>query len=104
MADRRGATPVQTAGHDKGLGGQPVVQPNGRVIVPFESLNGQIQAFISDDGGASWSDGTVYVAWEDCRFRKNCTSNDIVFSSSADGVTWSAPARVPIDDVTSGVD
>ena len=27
---RRGATPIQTAGHDKGLGGQPVVQPNGR--------------------------------------------------------------------------
>jgi hypothetical protein len=127
------STPIQTAGHDKGLGGQPVVQPSGRVIVPFESLNGEIQAFHSDDGGASWSpgtkvaniafhevagglrtsplpsaevagDGTVYVAWEDCRFRKNCTSNDIVFSSSTDGVTWSAPARVPIDDVTSGVD
>ena len=34
------STPVQTAGHDKGLGGQPVVQPSGRVVVPFESLNG----------------------------------------------------------------
>jgi hypothetical protein len=127
------STPIQTAGHDKGLGGQPVVQPSGRVIVPFESLNGQIESFYSDDGGRSWSrgfkvdsirfhrvagnlrtsplpsaeiagDGTVYVAWEDCRFRKGCTANDIVFSKSTDGVTWSDPARVPIDDVTSGVD
>src|SRR5213080_4726060 len=33
------SAPIQTAGHDKGLGGQPLVQPGGRVIVPFESLN-----------------------------------------------------------------
>ena len=93
------SVPIQTAGHDKGLGGQPVVQPDGTVIVPFESLNGKIAAFASTDGGASWTkgvkvagsastaspatcgparcpsaeiagDGTVYVAWEDCRFRR----------------------------------
>jgi hypothetical protein len=126
-------TPLETAGHDKGIGGQPVVQPSGRVIVPFESLNGTISSFYSNDGGASWSkaitvshirfhgvagnlrtsplpsaeiagDGTVYVAWEDCRFRKGCPANDIVFSTSADGVSWSDTARVPIDDVSSGVD
>src|SRR4051812_17676762 len=49
------STPIETAGHDKGLGGQPVVQANGRVIVPFESLKGTIAAFSSADGGASWS-------------------------------------------------
>ena len=127
------STPIATAGHDKGLGGQPLVQPSGRVIVPFESLNGTISAFYSDDGGGSWSkantishirfhgvagdlrtsplpsaeiagDGTVYVAWEDCRFRKGCTANDIVFSTSTDGVSWTDPARVPIDAVTSGAD
>ena len=127
------STPIQTAGHDKGLGGQPVVQPSGRVIVPFESLDGKIEAFFSDDGGVSWSrgskvagiaihrvagglrtsplpsaevagDGTVYVAWEDCRFRKGCTANDIVFSQSTDGASWSDPTRVPIDAVTSGAD
>jgi hypothetical protein len=126
-------TPLETAGHDKGLGGQPVVQPSGRVVVPFESLNGTISSFVSTDGGASWSkavtishirfhgvagdlrtsplpsaeiagDGTVYVAWEDCRFRKKCTSNDIVFSTSSDGLSWSDVARVPIDAVTSSVD
>ena len=127
------SVPIRTDGNDKGLGGQPVVQPSGRVIVPFESLNGTISAFRSDNGGASWTravkvsgirfhgvagnlrtsplptaeiaaDGTVYVAWEDCRFRKGCPSNDIVFSKSSDGVSWTDPARVPIDATTSTVD
>ena len=127
------SVPISTAGNDKGLGGQPVVQPNGTVVVPFESLNGKIEAFTSIDGGASWTKGVsvssirfhpvagglrtsplpsaeidgsgkVYVAWEDCRFRQHCSSNDIVFSTSSDGVTWSDTARIPIDPVTSPVD
>jgi hypothetical protein len=127
------SVPIPTAGNDKGLGGQPVVQPNGTVVVPFESLNGKIEAFRSTDGGASWTkgeavasvrfhgvagglrtsplptaevdgSGNVYVAWEDCRFRARCTANDIVFSRSSDGVHWTDPARVPIDPVTSGAD
>src|SRR5436305_348737 len=39
------SVPIRTDGNDKGLGGQPVTQPSGRVIVPFESLNGTISAF-----------------------------------------------------------
>src|SRR4051812_40673177 len=35
------SVPIETAGHDKGLGGQPLVQPDGTVVVPFESLNGK---------------------------------------------------------------
>jgi hypothetical protein len=127
------STPIETAGHDKGLGGQPVVQPNGTVIVPFESLDGKTSAFRSTDGGASWSKaqtvsgvrahavagglrtsplptaeidgaGRVFVAWQDCRFRLKCSANDIVFSSSSNGVDWSPVTRVPIDSVTSGRD
>jgi BNR repeat-like domain len=127
------STPIPTAGNDKGLGGQPLVQPDGTVIVPFESLSNKIEAFRSTDGGASWAKGvavssvrfkgvagglrtsplpsaeidgagTVYVAWEDCRFRASCSANDIVFSTSADGVNWTAASRVPIDPVTSPVD
>src|SRR5581483_6520982 len=114
-----------------GLGGQPLVQPNGTVVVPFEG-NG-IQAFTSTNGGTSWSSpvtvasitdhfvagnmrtsplpsaeidaaGKVYVVWQDCRFRAGCSSNDIVMSTSTDGKTWSAVSRIPIDPTTSTVD
>jgi hypothetical protein len=44
------------------------------------------------------------VSWQDCRFRRNCSSNDIVFSTSTDGVIWSPVTRVPIDPVASSVD
>jgi hypothetical protein len=127
------SAPVSPAGNPKGLGGQPVVQPNGTVIVPFESLKGTIAAFRSTDGGATWSKevrvskisfhpnsgglrtsplptaeidaaGKAYVAWEDCRFEPKCTANDIVFSTSTDGLSWSAVNRIPIDGVGSGVD
>jgi hypothetical protein len=126
-------TPVAPAGNPHGLGGQPVVQPDGTVIVPFESLKGTIGAFRSTDGGATWSKefevskirfhpnsgglrtsplptaetdaaGNVYVAWEDCGFEPKCSANDIVFSRSANGVNWSAVKRIPIDAVGSGVD
>jgi BNR repeat protein len=86
-----------------------------------DALRGTIVALRSTDGGATWrssnvsdlqsaandpmraialpsvdvdSTGTVYAAWHDCRFRPSCTANDIVLSTSADGVTWSAPSRV----------
>jgi hypothetical protein len=48
--------------------------------------------------------GTVYVAWQDCRFRSGCPANDIVYSTSGNGATWSTVARVPIDATNSGVD
>jgi hypothetical protein len=94
------------------IGGQPVVGPDGTVVVPIDNANETaIGAFHSSDGGATWSAtttittirhhtvagglregplpsaeidgvGTVYVAWTDCRFRKSCKSNDIVLSHS----------------------
>jgi hypothetical protein len=116
------------------IGGQPVVQPNGTVVVPTANANETaIGSYRSTDGGATWSavttvatvkhhtvagslregplpsaevagDGTVYVAWSDCRFRSGCKTNDIVYSSSSNGTTWSAVTRVPIDATNSGVD
>jgi hypothetical protein len=123
------ATP--TANMATGIGGQPLVQPNGTVVVPIET-NG-MASFISSDGGASWSapvtisnvqfhadaggirsgplpsagidgSGTVWVVWEDCRFRATCSTNDLVYSTSSDGLTWSAVTRIPIDDVSSTAD
>jgi hypothetical protein len=94
------------------IGGQPVVHPNGTVIVPTANANETaIGAFNSTNGGASWSSvttiatvkhhtvagslregplpsaeidgaGTVYVAWTDCRFRRSCRVNDIVITHS----------------------
>ena len=94
------------------IGGQPVVRPDGTVIVPTDNANeSAIGAFNSTNGGVSWSAvttiatikhhtvagslregplpsaeidgaGTVYVAWTDCRFRTGCKVNDIVISHS----------------------
>jgi hypothetical protein len=128
--------PVATTGPSFGIGGQPLVQPNGTVVVPIESLevtSSGIAAFSSSDGGTTWSAltsiagiqvhndaagirsgplpsaaidgaGTVWVVWEDCRFRAGCSTNDLVYSTSSDGLNWSAVTRVPIDDTSSTVD
>ncbi len=94
------------------IGGQPVVRPDGTVIVPTANANETaIGAFNSTDGGATWSAvttiatirhhkvvgslregplpsaeidsaGTVYVAWSDSRFRKRGNTNDIVIAHS----------------------
>jgi len=50
------ATPTVGVGH--GIGGQPLVQPNGTVVVPilaFGSTSDVIAVFSSGDGGGSWS-------------------------------------------------
>lgn len=122
---------IGTVRKDSGIGGQPLVQPNGTVVVPIET--GAMSAFYSPNGGQSWSSlvtiagiqshidaagirsgplpsaavdgaGTVWVVWEDCRFRANCSTNDLVYSTSTDGIHWSSVARIPIDPVTSTVD
>lgn len=122
---------LASSDHAGGLGGEPLVQPNGTVIVPFQG--GGIDVFSSTNGGKSWGKseaianityhtvaagmrnpdlpsaaidgaGKVYVVWSDCRFRTKCTSNDIVMSTSANGTTWSKVIRIPIDATTSTVD
>jgi hypothetical protein len=52
---------MATADAVHGIGGQPLVQPNGRVVVPFESVGGppSIKSFTSDNGGASWNASVV---------------------------------------------
>jgi BNR repeat-like domain len=87
-----------TPDHACVIGGQPLVQPNGTVIVPIDDCSEvTLLAFRSTDGGKSWSrvtlvaqllsifdpgalrsgplpsaemdrSGKVYVVWEDCRF------------------------------------
>jgi hypothetical protein len=128
------STKKTTAGQASGNGGLPMVQPNGTVIVPIDDpFLSSVLAFKSTDGGTTWTapvtvslisehtvaggmralplvaaqmdaSGKVYVVWADCSFRTSCSSNDLVMSTSTDGTTWTAPARIPIDLVTSKAD
>jgi hypothetical protein len=115
-----------------GLGGQPLALPNGFVVVPSESVFGSEIVFYSSNGGTTWSGtstissasnhapagglresplpsadvddaGRIYVVWADCRFRSNCSANDIVMSTTTNG-RWSPVARIPIDATNSNVD
>jgi len=106
------------------VGAIPVVQPDGKLVLSFWSPGspGSIVAITSTDGGqtlnapATVSDlrtsdvrpfrspplvasevdqqGAVLVTWQDCRFRTQCTENDVVLSRSSDGLTWAPPVRV----------
>ena len=123
-----------TADFASGIGGQPVVQPNGTVVVTIDDGGeSNIIAFSSHDGGGSWSStvevapinehfvngglrtsplpsatvdgaGNVFVVWQDCSFRIGCQENDIVMSVSSDGSHWSQASRIPIDSRGSTVD
>jgi BNR repeat-like domain len=113
------------------IGGQPLALPNGTVVVPIDNgSETAIESFVSHDGGATYTGpnaistltshtprgglrsdalpsaevdaaGKVYVVWQDCRFRTGCTANDIVMSTSTDGVTWSPVVRIPFSTTTS---
>src|SRR4030095_3937967 len=108
-----GATWSVAATNNNGIiGGQPVVRPDGTVIVPTANANETaIGAFNSTNGGASWSAVTtiatirhhtvagslregplpsaeidsavrVSVTWADWRSRRACKANDLVISHS----------------------
>jgi hypothetical protein len=126
-------------------GGQPLVQPDGTVIVPiygFDSTGAEgIYSYRSTDGGASWTDltkiapliysttadqfyrggslpsaqidqaGKVYVVWAGCYFEANCgnsssgpTTDDIVLTTTTDGLTWTPLQRIPLDPIGSDVE
>ena len=120
-------------------GAQPVVRPDGALVVVFTAFAAfadadanHIAAARSTDGGATFEPairvaqlahaevagmrappfpsvevdggGTIYAAWHDARFRREAWANDIVIATSQDGVSWTAPARVPIGTLGSDVD
>ena len=103
-------------------GVQPVVRPDGMVVVPYFDNYGMSE-IRSLDGGATWlpstpivahvnyrgrqglrvgplpsaevdGGGTIYLAWADCSSRTGCRSNDLYVARSADGITWAPPIRV----------
>jgi hypothetical protein len=102
----------------------PLPRPDGSLVIPYLG-DDVIQSVRSTDGGVTFeapvtisgyahrpvpglrtfplptadvdSRGRVYVAWQDCRFRARCPANDVVLSTSTNGVAWSRPARVTRD-------
>ena len=100
---------------------QPVVQPDGDLIVPYYDED-RVAAIRSADGGRSFSApvtvaptnfkptpglrapplpsaevdsaGNVYVAWPDCGAA--CEWNDLLVASSADGIAWSRPTHLQL--------
>ncbi|MHB8641722.1 MAG: sialidase family protein [Gaiellaceae bacterium] len=104
-------------------GALPLIQPNGNVTVVYNGDDNGIFAVRSTDGGVTFgtpvgiapltqalqpalrtpslptatvdSTGRIYVAWADCKLRPSCIGDDIVLSSSVDGVAWTTLSRLP---------
>lgn len=124
---------VKTASGTSGLGVQPLALPDGTVVIPYYGFNGSMQVVRSTNGGAAWNapqtitpvyshevagdlrsealpsaemddGGRIYLVWQDCRFVSKCRANDIVMTTSADGASWSAVKRIPLDKKSAGVD
>ncbi|MBV9647410.1 MAG: exo-alpha-sialidase, partial [Candidatus Eremiobacteraeota bacterium] len=104
------------------------------IVCDYDISTASIAAFTSTNGGKTWGNvvtvapvmfhgqggagirdaplpsgaidgaGKYYISWADCSFRSGCTADDIVYSTSTDGTTWSPVTRVPIDKTTSTVD
>ncbi|MBV9711767.1 MAG: exo-alpha-sialidase [Ktedonobacteraceae bacterium] len=128
------------------IGGQPVVQPNGHIVVPIygydKTTNADgIYSYRSINGGATWTDleeispstysgtadpfyrggslpsarvdvsGKVYLVWAGCYFEADClanetgnTTDDIVMTTTTDGLTWTPLQRIPLDPIGSDVE
>jgi hypothetical protein len=109
------------------IGAQPLTLPNGNVVVPLDNASETAIGFtISTNGGVKFGqafaisnitaandpgnirsgplpsaeisgDGKIFLVWEDCRFRAGCTTNDLVYTTSTNGSTWTAIQRIPTD-------
>ena len=101
---------------------QPVSLPNGVVSVPL--FDDGLYVVRSTDGGATFSNeslvapsrffasnflrsgpfpsvevgagGVAYIAWPDCGRRARCNGNDLLLSTSTDGLAWTAPTKIPL--------
>ena len=105
------------------VGAFPAIQPDGTVVIVFRTGERtlELRATRSRDGGASLEPpvlvapfeayvvglrlpalpsvdvdrtGRIWVAWHACDLRPACTGNDVVVSSSADGISWAPTRRV----------
>ena len=115
------SSPVPVGPRGDVVDGLPATLPNGTLVVAWLDGNSLLAAR-SPNGGSSFEApvtvaemsarsapglrapplpaldvdrrGRLLLAWPDCRFRAGCFANDIVLSTSNDGLAWSAPTRV----------
>ncbi len=117
----------------RGLGVQPLALPNGTVVIPYTSFYAAMAAVVSNDGGMTWSapkritttrdhyaaanlrtellpsaemdgGGKIYLVWQDCGFIKKCRANDLVMTTTTDGINWTEVTRIPLDPKRKRVD
>ena len=133
VSDDAGATwsdAVIAARGSEAVGVLPLPRPDGSLVLAYLGP-GEMQAVRSLDGGRTFGQpatisrfafrrvpplrvfplptadvdarGRLYVAWQDCSLRRTCAANDVVLSTSEDGLSWSRPARVTRDGGTDFV-
>lgn len=121
------STPVKAG--DFTVGTQPLIAPDGKLVVVSGDYNGEagltgsIVSLVSTDGGATFArsivsnltakangplraislpsadvdpSGRMVAVWHDCRFRPGCSGNDLVLSTSSDGLLWTQPVKIPL--------
>lgn len=106
------------------VGAFPAIQPDGTLVIVYRTgtrEQEEIAATRSRDGGASLEppvlvskadafavglrlpvlpsvdvdpSGRIWATWHDCGLRPSCFGNDVVVTSSTDGVTWTPLRRV----------
>jgi len=109
------------------VGAFPAIQPDGTLVIVYRTgtrSNEEMNAVRSRDGGASLEppvrvgaihafvvglrfpvlpsvevdrSGQIWVTWHDCGLRPSCLGNDVVVTTSTDGIVWA-----PLRRVTSG--
>jgi hypothetical protein len=119
--------PVSVATGFDDNGPQPLVRPDGELVIPIRSRD-DMYVLRSRTGGESFlaperiapapvadtpglrapslpsaevaGDGTVFVAWHGCSFRASCSRNDVVLARGDPGGGWTV-SRIPIHPVSS---
>ncbi len=106
------------------VGAFPAIQPDGTLVILYKTgtrAREEMDAVRSRDGGASLEppvrvspidafvvglrlpvlpsvdidrNGRIWVAWHDCSLRRNCLGNDVVVSTSMDGIAWTPTRRI----------
>lgn len=113
--------------------GTVIIPYSDATDIPGDIQGKSILSIRSTDGGGSWSNpitvsplsihvvdgqmralplpsaeidaaGEIYVVWQDCQFEPLCAANDLVLSTTLDGLSWSAVQRIPIHPIGSGYD